>query len=135
MTVDNVETGMFSIYEWVARDLLKHSHNQKVLASVEIACITSTSSFFPSSIEGDKLSRRQAVQDSCKWKALKDHPSDDVHENSLLFYLNHFGNLKKLATHRALLLSREWGKNVSINLLYLMNFRFALNHFLFITLA
>lgn len=108
ITVHNVDNGKFSIYEWIARDLLKFSHNQKELASIELACITSTSSFFPSSLEGDKSSRRQIVQESCRKKVLDGKPSE-----TLLYYLSHYGDLKKIATHRALLLSREWGRNVS----------------------
>ncbi len=114
ITVHNVEAGKFSIYEWIARDLLKLSHNQKDLTSLEIACITSTKSFFPSSIEGDMMSRRRAVQNSCKPKLSLEQTNDDDHSRTLLFYLNHFGNFRKLATHKSLLLSRQWGKNVSV---------------------
>ncbi len=115
ITVGNVDKGKFSIYEWIARDLLKFSHSQKELASLEIASITSTSSFFPSSLEGDEPSRRQAIQECCKKKVLVGQPSE-----TLLHYMNHFGHLKKIATHRALLLSREWGKNVSLIVIVLL---------------
>ena len=71
ITVDNVDKGRFSVYEWIARDLLKFSHNQKELASLEIASITSSTSFFPSSLEGDEPSRIQIAQNSCKKKVTK----------------------------------------------------------------
>lgn len=106
ITVDNVDKGKFSVYQWIARDLLKFSHNQKELASLEMASITSTTSFFPSSLEGDEPSRRQIIQNCCKKQTQLSQPSE-----TLLHFMNHFGNLKKIATHRALLLSREWGKN------------------------
>ena len=109
ITVDSVDKGKFSVYQWIARDLLKFSHNQKELASLEMASITSTSSFFPSSLEGDEPSRRQIIQNCCKKKSQLSQPNE-----TLLHFMNHFGNLKKIATHRALLLSREWGKNVSM---------------------
>ena len=113
ITVSNVESGEFSIYEWIARDLFSFSHNQLEIEALEIASASSNISFHPSSVDGDKTERWKMVQDSCKTKSLH-CPTNESQSGPLLFFLKHYNHSRQLAAHRALLLGQQWGRDVSI---------------------
>jgi hypothetical protein len=114
VTVSNVESGMFSIYEWISRDLLSFSHNQLEIAALEIATGASVLAFHPASTEGDKTALWKMVQKSCKMRSFK-CPTDESQPGPLLFFMKHYNDSRKLAAHRALLLSQEWGREVRLS--------------------
>lgn len=112
ITISNVEEGLFSIYEWIARDLLSFSHNQLEIAAFVIAAKGSVLTFHPSTNYGDEISHWKMLQKSCEMHSLQ-CPTDTSQPGPLLFFLNHYNNPLKLAAHRALLLGQEWGRDVS----------------------
>ena len=111
ITVSNIDNGLFSVYQWIAMDLLSFSHDQLEVTAAELACRNSAISFFPSSEFGDNYSHWKMVQDSCMIQSSQ-CPLDKSHPGPLLFFLNHYNNSLKLAAHRALLLCQQWGHEV-----------------------
>ena len=106
--VSNVEQGLFSIYEWIARDLLSFSHKQHDISNLEIALVNAKS-FHPSLEQGDDISRWKMIQEFClAGSSLESSPK------TLLFFLSQFNCRRKLAAHRALLLAQQWGTEVRI---------------------
>jgi hypothetical protein len=117
MTVKTVsQPDVFSTYAWIARDELSLSHDNQVIMALESACLSSSVAFYPSTVDGDTLSNKNSVLQSCSYRpssALR-NPSgliDDSHSRPLLFYLKDHANCTShLAAHRALILGGLWGQ-------------------------
>ena len=84
--------------------------------ALESACLSSSVAFYPSTVDGDTLSNKNSVLQSCSYRpssALR-NPSgliDDSHSRPLLFYLKDHANCTShLAAHRALILGGLWGQ-------------------------
>jgi hypothetical protein len=118
LSVQHVNTeGMFSVYEWVARDELSVSHHHEEILSLEMACKNSSYVFDPSLSAGDDPSRFKVLQDAClalaiteeeRAEFLVDHVSED--SGALLLFLSSHNEPVILAAHRALLLAAEWSR-------------------------
>jgi len=95
ITVDNVEDGtIFSIFEWIAQDELRITHNQEELLSLEKIC--------ESIKDIDHEGKCRAMQQACVEGSSKISP--------LLYFLRHYNSKPFLAAHRALILADMWGR-------------------------
>lgn len=102
LTVSNVEAGdVFSVYQWLAKDELLHSHRQDDIVALELSIRMSDKSFNPSTAHGDATSQ---------WKALHKFCVAGSSRGSLLLYFPDHNQPMKLAAHRAILLGGMWGR-------------------------
>ena len=101
--------------QWIARDELTISHDNQVVMALEIACLSSSEAFYPSTVDGDSVEHKETIFQSCYPRQLTlNNPSglsSDTHSRSLLFYLKDYARFTThLAANRALLLASMWGK-------------------------
>jgi len=117
-TVKSVnQPDVFSTYAWIARDELSLSHDNQVLLALESACLSSSEAFYPSSIDGDTVTHKRSILESCSChrpsSSLRNPTglTNDDHSRPLIFYLKDHANYPAhLAAHRALILAGLWGQ-------------------------
>jgi len=124
MTIKNVSRlDMFSAYTWIARDELSNSNDDQVTVATEVACLSSSEAFYPSTVDGDTAENKETMFKSCNNFHLLTPANIDTirrdNSRSLLFYMkDHAQFPAHLAANRALILSSMWGKSPqSIHLL------------------
>ena len=115
ITVSNIEDGdIFSVSQLIAHDELSLTHKSQEIAELEEACMDSPLAFIPSLVEGDVSSNWKMLQISCierhTFKNLC--PDDESSPGPLLFFLQHYHDTLKLASHRSLILAQTWGREV-----------------------
>ena len=116
ITVSTINAGdTFSIYQFIAHDELSLTHKTMEVVELELACIASPFAFAPSLEEADAISNFQMLHTSCveRHKLKNLCPDDAIGPAPLLFFLQHYYDSLKLASHRALLLAQKWGREVS----------------------
>lgn len=108
LTVLTVEAeDFFSVYDWLARDEINLSTDNKVTQHLEHACEGSSFAFDPSLREGDSSKKCQVLQNSCLFGVDDDVPGD---ETPLLLFMRKFNEPNRLVAHRSLLLAKRWRK-------------------------
>ena len=118
LTVSSVSRpDIFSAYSWIARDELTLSHDNQVVMALEIACLSSSEAFYPSTSDGDTTQHKETMFESCRCprQLTLNNPTglgtNDTHSRTLLFYLkDHARFTAHLAANRALILAKMWGK-------------------------
>ena len=117
MTVASVSRpDIFSVFCWIARDELTISHDNQTIVALEIACLSSSEAFYPSTNDGDSVEHKETIFQSCSSprQLTLNNPSglsNDTHSRSLLFYLKDYARFTThLAANRALILASMWGK-------------------------
>jgi hypothetical protein len=115
ITVSNIDAGnVFALHQFIAHDELSLTQNTRDIVELELACIASPFAFSPSLEEGDTTNNWQMLQVSCsKRHDAKNFVLDDgLGPAPLLFFLQHYYDTVKLASHRALILAQKWGREV-----------------------
>lgn len=98
---------------------LLYPFTQTVILALESACLSSSVAFYPSSTDGDTVANKKVVKQSCSYTKKNSivNPSgltNDSNSRPLLFYFrDHAKCTTHLAAHRALILSKLWGKTPS----------------------
>lgn len=110
------EEGVFSPYEWIARDQLMISHSNEEITSLEKICKMSNFSFDPFTKEGDDYTHFTMLQNSCVSAAISEAERSeylvdfDDDSGTLLLFLKHYNEPTMLVAHRVLLLAAKWSE-------------------------